>query len=165
MRILPTQRMLKVWPSNFTKGSRSNTCTIIAGLEAGSLSLATNADVAPGLTVPNSIEGLTLRLLNPKSWHTPTGALLEVELRRGSSADAIAGADVEAFLECDKERTSRVRTRADEQGRATLRFPLPSTVEDGTSMVIRATDGDLYGELRFRLKARRSDTVPSGREK
>ena len=138
---------------------------VIAELEGGSLSLNSNSAASPQLNEMDSVEGLVLRLLNPKSWLTPAGAILEVELQRRNSTEPIADADVEAFLERDKQRTSRVRTRADEQGRATLRFPMPSAVEDDTSLVIRATDGDLYGELRFRLKARRHDQVPSGPSK
>ena len=109
-----------------------------------------------------SYEGLDVRLLNPKSWLASGNATLEVELRRRGSAEEIGGADIEAFLENEKDRSAPFRASADVQGRATLKFPLPSAVADGTALVIRATDGDLYGELRFRLKARRGD-APAAR--
>jgi hypothetical protein len=132
---------------------------VIAQLEAGTLLLKAFVDApAPaGASAPR--EGLDVRLLNPKSWLASGNATLEVELRRGDSAGEIGGANIEVFLESEKDRSAPIRTSTDVKGRATLKFPLPSAVADGTALVIRATDGDLYGELRFRLKARRGDTT------
>jgi hypothetical protein len=73
--------------------------------------------------------------------------------------------DVEVFLEHEKNRSVQIRARADAEGRATVIFPLPATVADGTALVIRATDGDVYGQLRFRLKARRHEQVSMPPEK
>jgi hypothetical protein len=130
---------------------------VIAQLEAGTLPLKALADAPAPAAAVASYEGLDVRLLNPKSWLASGNATLEVELRRRGSAEEIGGADIEAFLESEKARSTPIRASADVQGRATLKFPLPSTVADGTALVIRATDGDLYGELRFRLRARRGD--------
>jgi hypothetical protein len=88
-------------------------------------------------------------------------AKLEVELRNKVSEMAIGGADVEAFLEADKKRSAPIRTRADAKGHATLSFPLPTAVAEGTALVIRATDGEHYAELRFRLKAKQDEKTPA----
>ena len=132
---------------------------VIAQLEAGTLHLKALADPPAPAAAAASYEGLDVRLLNPKSWLASGNATLEVELRRRGSAEEIGGADIEAFLESEKDRSASIRANADGKGRATLKFPLPSAVADGTALVIRATDGDLYGELRFRLKARRGDVA------
>ncbi len=58
-----------------------------------------------------------------------------------------------ALLACGRQ--------SDAAGRATLNFAMPSTAGDGTSLVIRATDGSLYGELRFLLKAKPRDPALS----
>jgi hypothetical protein len=130
---------------------------VIAQLEAGTLHLKTVADVAVPAAAVAPYEDLDVRLLNPKSWLASSDATLEVELRRKGSAEEIGGADVEAFLESETARSTPIRASSDVRGRATLKFRLPRAVADGTALVIRATNGDLYGELRFRLKARRGD--------
>jgi hypothetical protein len=133
---------------------------VMTQLEAGTLQLNL-PEAAPTQKIPAaSNEELEVFLLNPKSWLASGNVTLEVELRRKDSAEAIGGADVQAFLETDKDRSSPFRGSADAKGRATLSFPLPVTVADGTSLVIRATDGDRYAELRFRLKARRDEKTP-----
>jgi hypothetical protein len=134
---------------------------VIAKLEAGTLEFSTNTDAPPVVAATGSREGLDVVLLNPESWLKSGDVTLEVELRRRGSGEQIGAADIESFLESGKDRTVPVGTRSDAAGRATLRFSLPSTVADGTALVIRATDGSLYGELRFRLKAKRQVTVPA----
>jgi hypothetical protein len=47
------------------------------------------------------------------------------------------------------------------EGRAILIFPIPPNASDGASLVVRATDGSRYGELRFRLKAKPHDKTPA----
>jgi hypothetical protein len=133
---------------------------VMAQLEAGTLQLNV-PEAAPAQKTPaTSNEELEVFLLNPKSWLASGNVTLQIELRRKGSVEAIGGADVQAFLETDKNRSSPFRGRTDARGRATLSFPLPVTVADGTSLVIRATDGDRYAELRFRLKARRDEKTP-----
>jgi hypothetical protein len=137
---------------------------VIAQLEAGTLHLKALADVPAPAAAPAMYESLDVRLLNTKSWLASGNATLEVELRRRGSAEEIGEADIEAFLESAKGRSAPIHASADIQGRATMKFPLPAGVADGTALVIRATDGDLFGELRFRLKAKRGDgsaTQPS----
>src|SRR4029077_13133341 len=106
-------------------------------------------------------EALEVRLLNPKSWMESGNAKLEVELRNKVSEMTIGGADVEAFLETDKRRSAPIRTRADAKGHATLSFPLPSAIVEHTAPVLRATDGEHYAELRFRLKAKQDEKTPA----
>jgi hypothetical protein len=131
---------------------------VISQLEAGTLALSTGAAAPrPAVTAQDGIE---VHLLNPKAWLAAGQATLEIELRKKISAEAIGGADVEAFLETGKERSLPFRTRADAKGRATLSFKLPSAI-DGTALVIRGTDGEHYAELRFRMRARHEEKDPA----
>ena len=132
---------------------------VMAQLEAGTLQFSVPG-VAP-LKAAAAQEELELHLLNPKSWLAAGKATLEVELRKKGSAVAIGGADVEAFLEAGKDRSPACRVRADAKGSATLSFPLPLAVADGTALVIRATDGEHYAELRFLLKTKRKQKTPT----
>ena len=134
---------------------------VMAQLEEGTLQLNELAAAPVKVAVVASSETLEVRLLNPKSWMEAGNAKLEVELRNKVSEMAIGGADVEAFLEADKKRSAPIRTRADAKGHATVSFPLPSAVAEGTALVIRATDGEHYAELRFRLKAKQDEKTPA----
>jgi hypothetical protein len=134
---------------------------VMAQLEAGTLQLNVPGGARARAVPAASNEKVEVHLLNRKSWLASGTATLEVEMRHKGSAAAIGGADVEAFLEAGKDRSASIRTRADAKGRAMLSFPLPSAVTDGTALVIRATDGDLYAELRFRLKSRRKHKAPT----
>src|SRR5579864_4153810 len=128
---------------------------VMAQLEAETLPLNESAAAAPGKAVPAaSKDRLEMRLLNPKTWLQGAKATLEIELRKKDLATPMGGTDVEAFLEAGKKRSAPIGTRADAQGHATLRFSLPAVVTAGSALVIRATDGQHYAELRFRLKAR-----------
>lgn len=130
---------------------------VIAELEAGTLSLNSqrhsHLDAKP---VPTK-DGLDVRLMNPTTWIVSGKATLEIELRQRSTGKEIGGGDVEAFLEREKARIPCVQARADAAGRATLTFQMPPTAGEGVSLVIRATDGLLYGELRFLIKAKPRD--------
>jgi len=136
---------------------------VIAHLEAGTLTLAGNAkpqtEAPAPAPAPMPSDGLDVRLMNPKTWLAPGGVTsevtLEIELRRRNSEQTVGEAEVEALLEHEKERVHCLVARTDSAGRATLKFPMPPAAADGSSLVIRATDGSLYGELRFRLKAKR----------
>ena len=132
---------------------------VVAQLEGGKLAL--NAASAASTQVAEAVsrDGLEVHLVNPKSWLASGKATLEVELCRSGTSETVGSANVELFLEADKSRSAPIRTIADDKGRATLSFAFPATVAEGTALVIRATDGDLYGELRFRLKAKQ-ETAP-----
>jgi hypothetical protein len=134
---------------------------VMAQLEAGTLQLhgpgGPPAKVAPAA----SIEGLEIHLLNPKSWLASGNATLEIELRQKGSATALDEAETVAFLEGEQDRATSSHARTDEKGRATLRFPMPGTIAEGTALVIRATTGVLHGELRFLLKAKSGEKTPT----
>jgi hypothetical protein len=134
---------------------------VIAELEAGALPLNSQPTTKLPPVPVAANEGLDVRLTNPKTWFESGRATLEIELRRRVSGEEVGSADIEAFLEHGRDRTPCVRARADAAGRATLKFPMPATASEGASLVIRATDGSLYGELRFRLKAKPSDPAPA----
>ena len=134
---------------------------VMAQLEAGTLPLNDSATTPVKAVAAASKERLEIRLLNPKTWLEGAKATLEIELRKKNLARPVGGADVEAFLEAGKKRSAPIGTRADAQGHATLRFSLPAVVTAGSALVIRATDGEHYSELRFRLKARRDGKAPA----
>ena len=134
---------------------------VIAELEAGTLPLnsETRTDTHPAPVAAH--EGLDVFLRNPKAWFASGQVTLEIDLRRKNSGDEEAGgADIEVFLEHENHRTPCVHARADAAGHAILKFPMPATASEGVSLVIRATDGSLYGELRFVLKAKPRDPAP-----
>ena len=134
---------------------------IMGQLEAGTLQLNESGKSPAKVVAAGSNDELEVRLLNPKSWLEAGNATLEVELRNKVSETAIGGADVEAFLESGKNRSAPIRTRADAKGHAILSFPLPTSVAEGTALVIRATDGEHYAELRFRMKAKQDEKTPA----
>jgi len=128
---------------------------VIAQLEAGTLAL--RGQEKP-LTEPleeedEADEGLDVRLANPKTWLASGNVTLEIQLRLRNSDEEVGDAEVEAYVERERERIHCIVAQTDAHGVAILRFPMPSEVTDGASLVIRATDGRLYGELRFRLKS------------
>jgi hypothetical protein len=133
---------------------------VMAQLEAGTLQLH-----GPGgrpVKVPAAApkKELEIHLLNPKSWLASGDATLEVELRKKGSDHAVRGVETVAFLEGEDDRAASSHARTDAKGRATLKFPLPANIADGTALVIRATTRVLHGELRFLLKAKRADKTP-----
>ena len=138
---------------------------VIAQVETGTLPLRGQSKA---ISEPAEVEasvGLEVRLANPKTWFVSGSVTLEIEVRRRNSKRGVGEAEVEAFLEREKERIHCTVAQTDTTGKATLKFPLPLMDLDGVSLVIRATDGSLYGELRFRLKSKLSngDPVPLSR--
>ena len=133
---------------------------VIAELEAGKLEFNDPKKKQAGVTSPIASEGLDVRLRNPDAWFSGGHVTLEIELLQRNSRAAVTDAEVEVFLERETNRTPCTAGHADAAGRVTLKFPLPSTATDGSSLVIRARDGFLYGELRFRLKAKPRKPVP-----
>jgi hypothetical protein len=131
---------------------------VIAQLEAGTITIPGKA--APVAQNAEGEEGLVLALLNPKTWFTAGVVLLEISLQEKLSRKQIADAEVQVFLEHEKHRTACADTRTDSKGLATLKFPMPANVPDGSSLVVRAADNYLLGELRFRLKSRPQEKKP-----
>jgi hypothetical protein len=136
---------------------------VIAQLEAGTLALRgkEKARPEPPEVEEEASDGLDVRLANPKTWLEAGKVTLEVELRRRKSRQVVEDAEVEAFVERGKERIHCLVAQTDEAGKVTLKFPMPGTASEGASLVIRATDGYLYGELRFVLKSKQAGMVPS----
>lgn len=134
---------------------------VIAQLEAGTLALRGKEKSRPEPAEEEAGEGLDVRLANPKTWLESGNVTLEIELRRGKSRQELEDAEVEAFVEREKERIHCQVAQTDARGKVTLKFPMPLTASDGASLVIRATDGFLYGELRFRLKSKQARTLPA----
>ena len=81
--------------------------------------------------------------------------------RKEFGAGELAAPMFEAFLERENDRTPCAEAHTDADGRATLKFPMPANVAEGSSLVIRATDGSRYGELRFRLKSKPREKTPA----
>jgi hypothetical protein len=131
---------------------------VIAQLEAGTITV-------PGKPAPveqNAVgeAGLALTLLNPKTWFTAGNVHLEISLQEKLTKKKIADAEVQVFLEHEKRRTGYADARTDSEGLVTLKFPMPANVPEGSSLVVRATDGFLLGELRFHLKSKPQEKKP-----
>jgi hypothetical protein len=130
---------------------------VIAELEDGTLPIhAKEAESAP----PESAEpqsALNLRLVNPKSWFDAGQVTLEIELSDAASGKLIGDADVQACLEHERRRIPCAEVRTDSRGCAGLKFAMPENVVEGTALVVRATDGSRFGQLRFTLKAKSTE--------
>jgi hypothetical protein len=133
---------------------------VIAELEAGTLSLRGKEKARPAAKTAKSHEGLELRVLNPKSCFAAGNVFLEIELSGKKSKQPVGGAIVAALLEHEKERTPCAEGQTDAKGRAALKFPMPANLAEGSSLLVRATDDDRFGELRFRLKSKPRDKTP-----
>jgi len=134
---------------------------VIAGLEAGIIPESPEAKTRQVEEDAPLHDGLDLRLLNPKSWFVAGNVILEIELREKNSERRVGDADVEACVEHEKHRNPCGEARTDAKGCATLKFPMPPHVAEGSSLVVRATDGSRFGELRFRLKSKPHDNTPA----
>jgi hypothetical protein len=134
---------------------------VIAELEAGAIPAHSEVKPHPAGEDAGLHDGLDLRLTNPKSWFAAGTVTLEIELSVKNSKVPVGNADVQAFLEIEKQRIPCAVVRTDAEGRALLKFPILPDASDGASLVVRATDGSRYGELRFRLKAKPPDKTPA----
>lgn len=134
---------------------------VIAELEAGTLPFQ-GQEKAPAVEEDAEPQDtLDLRLMNPKSWFAAGNVTFEIELCGRNSKQRIGDADVQACLEHERQRIPCAEARTDAKGCATLKFPMPPDVAEGSSLVVRATDGSRYGEMRFRLKTKRNDKTPA----
>jgi hypothetical protein len=134
---------------------------VIAELEAGTLAIHGKEKAPPVAEDADVHGGFDVRLLNPKSWFAAGNVILEIELCEKNSQKRVGGADVEACLEHERHRTPCAEARTDTKGCATLKFPMPANVTEGSSLVVRATDGSRFGELRFRLKSKPREKTPA----
>jgi hypothetical protein len=134
---------------------------VIAELEAGTLPIHGKEKAPPAAENAGTHEGLDLRLRNPKNWYAAGNVILEIELCIKNSQVPVGNADVQAFLEVEKHRIPCAEVRTNAEGRAMLKFPIQPNASEGASLVVRASDGTRYGELRFRLKAKPPDKNPA----
>jgi hypothetical protein len=134
---------------------------VIAELEAGTLANHGKEKAPPAAENADKHEGLELRLLNPRSWFAAGNVILEIELREMNSERRVGDADVEACLEHEKQRIPCAEARTNAKGCATLKFPMPQNVKEGSSLAVRGSDGSRFGELRFRLKSKPHDKTPA----
>jgi hypothetical protein len=133
---------------------------VMSALEAGKLPFQVNEKAPPPAQNAEPRDGLDLRLVNPKTWLAGGDAVLEIELSDKNSKQRIGNADVEACLEHEKHRIPCAEVRTDAAGCATLRFPMPAHTAEGSCLVLRASDGGRFTELRFRLKSKPRDNAP-----
>lgn len=135
---------------------------IIADLEAGKLQAGNKEKAASSVPAQSGAKPvLELKLKNPQSWFAAGKVVLEIELIDLNSKGVVAGADVQAYLEHESHRTRCAEARTDTSGGAKLHFPMPAEVIEGTFLVVRAADGQRYGELRFRMKAKPREKTPA----
>jgi len=134
-------------------------------LEAGTLVLRGQEKSQPDPSTEGTGEGLEVQLKNPKTWLKGGIARLEVGLRRKKNGQGVANAEIEALVERGKERIHCTFEQTDDQGSTVLQFPMPAVASEGASLLIRATDGDFYGELRFLLKLKQPPPVLSSAQK
>jgi hypothetical protein len=134
---------------------------VIAELEGEILPFQSKAKAPEAVGKAGTQGSLDLRLTNPKSWLAAGNVTLEVELCEKNSEQAVADADVQACLESENHRIPCADVHTDVDGCATLKFPLPANVAEGSSLVVRATDGSRHGELRFRLKSKAREKTPA----
>lgn len=134
---------------------------VIAELEAGTLPIE-GIRKKPAAAANSAVSrSLSLQLKNPKTWFAAGNVILEIELSDAKSKASVGDADVQACVEHEKNRIPCAEARTDDQGRATLKFPMPANLADGTSLVVRATEGSRSGELRFRLKPKSRENAPA----
>ena len=131
---------------------------VIAELEAGTLTILGQAPPpAAAMLVEQKME---LHLLNPKAWFVDGIVTLEISAIENPSNRKISGAEAQVFVEQEKQRIPCAEGQTDAEGLVTLTFPMPADVFNGAMLVVRATDDILFGELRFRLKAKSREDVP-----
>ncbi|HEY2646009.1 MAG TPA: hypothetical protein VGI34_03505 [Candidatus Acidoferrales bacterium] len=133
---------------------------VIAELEAGTLPIP-GKERTPAAGNPETLPGFELRLMNPKNWLAAGTAILEIEVCDRISKQRVGGADVESFMELEKNRIPCAEGRTNTKGSITLRFLMPPDVSEQMCLVVRATDGEREGELRFNLKARPRQKSPA----
>ncbi|HEX4642153.1 MAG TPA: hypothetical protein VH161_01755 [Candidatus Acidoferrales bacterium] len=134
---------------------------VIAELEAGTLPIHGKEAEHPAAEAAEAQSAFNLRLVNPKNWFDAGQVTLEIELSDAVSKKVIGEADVQACLEHERQRIPCAEVRTDSRGCAVLKFAMPENVVDGTSLVVRATDGSRFGQLRFTLKAKSSEKTPA----
>ena len=122
---------------------------VIEELRTGTLA----AELAAVAAQTNAASGIQVQLLNPNSWLSAGRVSLEVEILRRADRSPQAGAQVEAIIEGALANALHTGT-TDEQGRASIQFPLPPLGRGDLALVIRANAEQARDEIRFTMRSR-----------
>ena len=135
--------------------------SVIEELRAGILQLALPSVSSYQATAPkNELEnsnqhfapGLSLELLNPKTWLTGKHAFLQVAVR-DQAKKAVEGAKVTAKIE-GATNPAEFSTKTGPFGQAQFEFEMPRLAGTEVALVIESSKGKARGQLRFQLRAR-----------
>ncbi len=102
--------------------------------------------------------GLSLELLNAKTWLSGKRALLQVAVRNGTQ-QAVAGATVRAHVD-GATPVTEFSIQTNGSGHAQLEFEMPRLASAEAALVIEASHGKAKGHLRFQLRSK--PRTPSG---
>ena len=102
--------------------------------------------------------GLSLELLNAKTWLSGKRALLQVAVRNGTQ-QSVAGATVRAHVD-GATPVTEFSIQTNGSGHAQLEFEMPRLASAEAALVIEASHGKAKGHLRFQLRSK--PRAPSG---
>ena len=122
---------------------------VIEELRAGTLA----AELAAVASQTSRASGIQVQLLNPQSWLSAGRVSLEVEILGKADRSPQPGAQVEAYVEGALANSLHSGT-TDEQGRASIQFPLPPLGRGDLALVITATAAGGRDEIRFTMRSR-----------
>jgi len=115
---------------------------------------------APGVapipaTPPKEVvhQGLTVDLLNPRTWLARKHATLYLVVRDRFLGTVLHGARISARIEGAAEKTE-VTAMTGGDGHAQLQFDMPRLAAEDAALVIEAVAGENRGQLRFQLRAK-----------
>jgi hypothetical protein len=123
---------------------------ILEALREGVLSLEKAAPAKDG--------DIAVKLLNARSWLDAGRVSLDIEVLSKGAGRPLTGAQVEAFIEEGAGAPESHFGRTDAEGRASLQFAFPALADPAVAaLVIRARIAEGMGELRYQLKAKRTN--------
>lgn len=123
---------------------------ILEALREGVLSLEKPA--------PHKGGEIAVKLLNARSWLDAGRVSLDIAVLSKNAGQPVTDAQVEAFIEDGAANPQKHLGRTDAAGRASLQFPFPTLGEPAlAALVIRARAAEATGELRYQLKAKKTN--------
>jgi hypothetical protein len=123
---------------------------VLEALRAGSLRLEEDRQAA-----------IIVKLCNPASWLVAGQATLEVEVLSRTRGEPVAGASVSVSIEGADGAKPECAAQTGADGRAWLRFPMPSVTQQAVAaLVIRARGAHAQDQVRYRLKPRTRKAAP-----
>lgn len=129
---------------------------MIEELRSGAL----DPEIAAALERARRAAGISVQLLNPKSWLSEGNVSLDIEILSRADRQPEAGAQVEATIE-GATPDARHTGISDDRGRVRIEFRLPPLQKGGRALVILARTDCGTDELRFTMRAR-PKTQPIG---